>query len=346
MKQTLFLLLTLVTSTLYADLTVSVKEAAAVITTAGKTITQVQIDDGVPIGEAIETDLPIVVSNKQPVAVMMLKTSVSLDILKVKTSCSTATVKKLLPGVYCVDSPGTHVVKFDTLSIEPFSWDDTTVTVTVGASPGPTPGPGPQPPLPPGPNVAPIDGSGYRVLFVVESGVALTSSQREILYGADVRAFLNTTCINVEGTPDWRLLDPDTKFTDPSHRFSKALARPRASLPWIIISNGATGYEGPLPADKAAALSLLRQYAPNAAIKRPVLTMVTLPNCTFCDQFKRVELPFLSGVDFVEQTEMTYNHTYSQYPHFILRYNGLRSEFSGYTTSAQIQQQLSIHEVK
>jgi hypothetical protein len=42
--------------------------------------------------------------------------------------------------------------------------------------------------------------------------------------------------------------------------WEKAMARPRTTVPWLIISNGVTGYEGPLPANKAAMMELLGKH--------------------------------------------------------------------------------------
>jgi hypothetical protein len=39
------------------------------------------------------------------------------------------------------------------------------------------------------------------------------------------------------------------------------LARPRASMPWVVIfGSSAVAFEGPLPADEAGLLTLLKKY--------------------------------------------------------------------------------------
>jgi len=42
--------------------------------------------------------------------------------------------------------------------------------------------------------------------------------------------------------------------------WEQAMARPRTALPWILISDGVRGYEGPLPATITETLVLLRKF--------------------------------------------------------------------------------------
>lgn len=244
-----------------AELTVDIKKATTVVTSVTTDSTQLATDGGDRIGDEVTTQRPPVVSKGQPVAVMILNSPIGFEKLKVKARCDTAPVKQVLPNVYFVDQVGTHIVRFDSLSIEPFSWDDATVTVTVGIAPGPGPGPGPGPS--PGPSVAPIEGVGFRVLFVSESGTRMPRSVEESFYSPEISQWLNSVCHKVDGQPEFRRLDPDAQFTDVNHRFAKALNRPRTADPWLIISNGVSGYEGPFPATKAETFALLQKYLPN-----------------------------------------------------------------------------------
>ena len=40
-----------------------------------------------------------------------------------------------------------------------------------------------------------------------------------------------------------------------------AMLRKRGALPWIVISNGVSGYEGPLPANPDETIKLMSKYA-------------------------------------------------------------------------------------
>jgi hypothetical protein len=129
--------------------------------------------------------------------------------------------------------------------------------------PGPTPpGPTPPGPTPPGPTPgpAPIPLPGLRVLLVTETDAnhPLTAGQREVLRGRDVRDFLRGKCVTNAANPDgaWRIIDQHTDQTqtgDPDGAtWAEAMKRPRTSVPWVVISNGTAGYEGPLPPDTNA----------------------------------------------------------------------------------------------
>ena len=174
------------------------------------------------------------------------------------------------PGTYTVElvvaGPGQDGV---------FVLDGDEVTVVIG-TPGPAPPPGPPPPgpSPPTPSVAPIPKPGLRVLIVRESNSnamsALTSGQREVVLPGAVRDYLMAKTVTETENPGgaWRILDPQVNPLtngDPDGKtWAEALKRPRASVPWVVISNGTrnVGYEGALPADVTGAkfIDLLKQY--------------------------------------------------------------------------------------
>ena len=123
--------------------------------------------------------------------------------------------------------------------------------LVVGQSPTPPPTP-PIPPEPPTPPPtpptpdAPIAAEGMHILVVYESAPTeaeqMTPAQANMLNATSTRSYLSSIA-----SDNWRILDKDTSYTDADNVWGKALKRPRASIPWIIISNGKTGYEGPLP---------------------------------------------------------------------------------------------------
>ena len=133
--------------------------------------------------------------------------------------------------------------------------------ITVGTSPVPPPVP-PVPPVPPTPPTppAPIPLEGFRVLIVYETAELgrLTGAQRAILTSTKVREYLAAKCAKDGTQPAFRVYDKDVVPELPW--LKDAFKRPRSSLPWIVVSDGKTGYEGVLPADVDATLELLRKY--------------------------------------------------------------------------------------
>lgn len=129
--------------------------------------------------------------------------------------------------------------------------------VQVG-KPKPTP---PDPDVdPPGP--VPIPDTGLRVLIVWETRdlSTLPASQVAAVNSTEVRQYLNAKCVKVGNHPEWRVYDPDTDVSRESKIWQDAMKRPRQSIPWILVSDGKTGYEGPLPQNKDDMLKLLRQF--------------------------------------------------------------------------------------
>lgn len=120
----------------------------------------------------------------------------------------------------------------------------------------------PTPPTPPNPP-PPVPDAGFRVLVVRESATPLTPAQRLILSDSTVRAYLDAHCVKENGQPGWRVFDPDTDMTAAAKPWQEMMKRPRASLPWVVISNGTTGFEGPLPATVDDFLVLARKYGGN-----------------------------------------------------------------------------------
>jgi hypothetical protein len=131
----------------------------------------------------------------------------------------------------------------------------------------PGPGPQPQPPTPPGPapGPAPIPLPGLRVLIIEESGERsqLPTKQLDILFSQEMRDHLNAKCVvGADGkTREWYILDADVATAQLAKHWQDAMKRERKSVPWVIISNGTSGFEGPLPADVAALKQLVDKYA-------------------------------------------------------------------------------------
>lgn len=129
--------------------------------------------------------------------------------------------------------------------------------------PVPPPEP-PKPPVPPTPTVEPILGKGgMRVMIIHEASKTLGIKQHSVLYGKQVRDYLNAkTTPTTDGTKrGYIITDKDNDFTaDAAKVWAAALARPRQSVPWVIVSSSKGNFEGPLPADIPATLELLKKY--------------------------------------------------------------------------------------
>lgn len=138
------------------------------------------------------------------------------------------------------------------------------VTVQVGkVTPGPKP-PNPPDPPDPKPDPAPIPEAGFRVLFIYETADLGTypKEQQAALTSQEIRQYLNAKCVlGPDGkTPERRFYDKDVDLSGESKLWQKAMQRPRGPMPWLIVSNGSTGYEGPVPANIAETLKLLKKY--------------------------------------------------------------------------------------
>lgn len=123
--------------------------------------------------------------------------------------------------------------------------------------PLPSPTPAPTPP--------PLPDKGLHVLMLVDSATpsTLTADQQLALTSGAVRAYLNDHCpLGPDGhTHEWRLWDKSVDAANEEPVFQTALKRAEGKpMPWIIVSNGTTGYEGALPANADALLALLKKY--------------------------------------------------------------------------------------
>lgn len=138
-------------------------------------------------------------------------------------------------------------------------------TVVVGTPPLPPVPPGPNPPVPPvPPTPVPIPGDGLHVLMIYETGDVskLPAAQANVLYSSNVRSYLNGhSPLGPDGkTHEWRVWDKDVDASAESKLWQDAMKRPHASVPWIIVSNGKTGFEGPLPSSVDDTIKLLKVY--------------------------------------------------------------------------------------
>lgn len=162
-----------------------------------------------------------------------------------------------------VAPPGNYLVELIEISVK--DGHPTAVRVrrplAIGEAPAPEPGPtpGPTPTPDPVPD-APIPVDGLRVLIVYETeNPDLTPQQQIILFGNEVRSYLRAKC-TAEPQGAFRIWDQNIDTAGDLPLWQKAMERPRASVPWVLISNGKTGHEGPLPSDTRAFIELVKRY--------------------------------------------------------------------------------------
>lgn len=141
---------------------------------------------------------------------------------------------------------------------------DAETVIVVGNAPPVPPGPVPDP-VPPDvdPNPPPVVDTGFRVLIVFDnsSKASLPREQLAAIDSLDLRAYLNSHCIKAaNGAPEWRITAATTQFSDDQPIWKKAMALPRTSLPWLVVSNGKEGESIPLPANEAALMEVITKY--------------------------------------------------------------------------------------
>lgn len=135
------------------------------------------------------------------------------------------------------------------------------IPTPVPPGPGPIPTPIPiPPPVPPAPP-APIPHPGLRVLMTYDLK-ALTADQSTLMGDKSLREWLSSVCTKgPDGvTPEWRVYPSGMDMSSESDIWKGVMARPRPSLPWVVISNGRTGTEEPMPPTPAEFKALVSKY--------------------------------------------------------------------------------------
>ena len=115
------------------------------------------------------------------------------------------------------------------------------------------------------PTIDPIspEVSGLQAVVIYETNpdVQMPPKQAAILSSPIVRGWLTDNAAkDAGGQPMWRFLDDDSEFADPANPIAAALQRPREGLPWLIVTNDGTGFEGPLPENVDDMMELLEKY--------------------------------------------------------------------------------------
>ena len=111
------------------------------------------------------------------------------------------------------------------------------------------------------PHVEPIHGPAFRLLIVEETSdrPRLPASQQAIFTSVSLRQYLKSHCVTeADGTPAFRMIDKDAELT--GDWAATIHARPPRSYPWLYVTNGKSGFSGPLPRSVEELLKLLKPY--------------------------------------------------------------------------------------
>ncbi len=204
-------------------------------------------------------DVPPLTPLYKLVAVKFLNTPPDAAVVVDVTPEGVADVREEPDGLVLTGPEGSYKIKVRLVVGKKITHTSTTSFAIGKPGPGPTPVP-PVPPTPP----APIPAAGLRVLVVYDALklTTMTATQQGAIYGKEVRDYLRATCPKGDDgeTPEVRMWAQDTDATGESKLWRDAFSRPRKSVPWVIVSNGKTGYEGPLPGSAADMLNLLKTY--------------------------------------------------------------------------------------
>lgn len=139
--------------------------------------------------------------------------------------------------------------------------EKTIVRRTIEANLAPQPPPIPPGPIPPGPeppSPAPIPIPGFRVLIMYDKDT-LTDAQQGIVFGRQVRDYLDKKCVTgADGkTPDRRIYPYGIDASGEAQWIRDVIQRHPGQKAWMVVSNGQTGYDGPLPATADEAMKIL-----------------------------------------------------------------------------------------
>ena len=138
------------------------------------------------------------------------------------------------------------------------------VAFTIGDVPAPRPDPKPDPKPDPTPTPAPISLAGLSMLVIEEQmdRGKIPQEQYNVMFGKPMRDWINGSVVKEGAQPAFRLLDKNQTIAGEAKHWQDAFKRrpPGFATPWIVISNGTTGWEGPLPATEFDTKALITKY--------------------------------------------------------------------------------------
>lgn len=120
------------------------------------------------------------------------------------------------------------------------------------------PKPGPVDPVIPVDPVVPVDPAPFpadrlSVLIVEEAQDRYLLPQSQLSIFSAGQVWMNSAGIAS------KILDPNTEGVN-EQPWASAFAVPRDSLPWVVISNGVSGFSGPLPPTVEAFVELVGRF--------------------------------------------------------------------------------------
>lgn len=107
-----------------------------------------------------------------------------------------------------------------------------------------------------------IDGGYVLIVYEAEDVSKYPAGQSLILQSTEFREWLDgKTSEDADGNENSRIWDKDTETTYVADVWKQALALPRETLPWLVISDGSKGvFQGPLPESIDATKKLIGDY--------------------------------------------------------------------------------------
>jgi hypothetical protein len=177
--------------------------------------------------------------------------------------------------LYVWASPGSYKVSLTFIDFSSGKAERARFSFTVSGTTPVPPGPGPNPPGPdppgPKPTPAPINRPGLHVLILYDAeNTQLPKGQSNILEGKQVRDWLEANTVADPEIANWKTywITPHKSdvskmpktWQDAFNRAKSASVAAGNKLPWLIVSNGTTGFEGPLPNSPAEFITLAQKY--------------------------------------------------------------------------------------
>lgn len=139
------------------------------------------------------------------------------------------------------------------------------LTLAVSDGSGPRPPPTPDPDSDPDKNSSPFPADGLRVLIIYpnQPETKLPAAQQLILSGQKTRDLLESSCVVGEDgrTKEYRIWRENERIDLAQKLWRDVFGRKRDSVPWVLIGNGRSGFEGPLPASEEEFQKLVQKYS-------------------------------------------------------------------------------------